>query len=121
MINQTGNLAEPESLLLTTTNVTDVLAFAAGDSGAFTIGSIRITNEDTTDRIATIWWTKNTTDYCIFEGTVGANSSIDAIDQPFKLTPNSTARKIRAQAAAANVLTVTVIYTQSSREIPNAG
>ena len=121
MINQTGNLAEPESLLLTTTSVTDVFTRAAGDAGAFTIGSIRITNEDTTDRIATIWWTKNTTDYCIFEGTVGANSSIDAIDQPFKLTPNSTARKIRAQAAAANVLTVTVIYTQSSREIPNAG
>lgn len=119
MINQTGTIAEPESLLLTTTSVTDVLALAAGDSGAFTVGSIKIVNQDTTDRKVTVWWTKDTTDYRIFEAIVGANSTIDAVDQPFKLVPKLTARKIRAQAAAANVVTVNVIFTENSQSIPN--
>jgi phosphate-selective porin len=119
MINQTGTIAEPESLLLTTTSVTDVLAYAAGDTGAFTIGSIKIVNQDTTDRKVTVWWTKDATDYRIFEAIVGANSTIDAVDQPFKLQPKLTARKIRAQAAAANVVTVNVIFTENSQSIPN--
>jgi phosphate-selective porin len=120
MIHQTGNLAEPTSLLLTTTSVTDVLAFAAGDSGAFTVGSIKIVNQDTTDRKVTVWWTKDSTDYRLFEAIVGANSTIDAVDQPFKLVPKLTARKIRAQAATANVITVNVIYTEGTQSIPNA-
>lgn len=114
-----GILQEPTSLSLTTTNVTDVLAFSAGDSGAYTVESIRIVNEDTTDRIVTVWWTKNTTDYAIYEATVGANSSVDVIDVPIKLIPKGTARKIRAQAAAANVVTVTVVYSLGGPQVAN--
>lgn len=120
MINQTGTIAEPESLLLTTTSVTDVKAWAAGESGAYTVGSIKIVNQDTTDRKVTVWWTKDSTDYRIFEAIVGANSTIDAVDQPFKLVPKLTARKIRAQAATANVITVNVIYTEGGQTGPNA-
>lgn len=120
MINQTGNLAEPTSLLLTTTNVTDVLALAVG-SGSYTVGSVRIVNRDSTDRKVTVWWTKDSTDYAIFEATVGANSTIEALSEPLKLTPKSTARKIRAQAAAGNVVTVTVIYTQGTQQTANEG
>lgn len=115
-----GIIQEPVSLLLTTTNVTDVKAWAAGDSGTFTIEAIKVVNEDTTDRLVTVWWTKDSTDYNIFEATVGANSTIDCIDVPIKLIPKGTARKIRAQAAAANVVTVTLIYSFGSVQIPNA-
>jgi hypothetical protein len=120
MINQTGSIAEPESLLLTTTSVTDVFSRAAGTSGSYTVGAIKIVNQDSTDRKVTVWWTKDTTDYRIFEAVVGANSTIDAVDQPFQLIPKQNARKIRAQAAAANVVTVTVIYTQGSQQTQNA-
>lgn len=120
MINQTGSIAEPTSLLLDSTNVTDVLALTAGTSGSYTVGAIKIVNADSTDRIVSVWWTKNTTDYLIFKATVGANSTIDAVDQPFQLIPKQSARKIRAQAAAANVVTVTVIYTQGSQQTQNA-
>jgi hypothetical protein len=119
MINQTGSIAEPTSLLLDSTNVTDVLALTAGASGSYTVGAIKIVNADSTDRIVSVWWTKNTTDYLIFKATVGANSTIDAVDQPFQLIPKQNARKIRAQAAAANVVTVTVIYTQGSQQTQN--
>jgi len=121
MITQLGSIAEPTSLLLTGTSVTDVLALAAGASGAYTVGAIKIVNRDSTDRKVTVWWTKDSTDYAIFEATVGANSTIDAVDQPFQLVPKQTARKIRAQAAAGNVVTVTVIYTQGSQQTQNAG
>lgn len=119
MINQTGNIAEPTSLLLTTTSVTDVLSLAASTSGSYTVGSIKIVNQDSTDRKVTIWWTKDSTDYRIFEAIVGANSTIDAVDQPFKLVPQTTARKIRAQAATANVVTINIIYTQGSQQTQN--
>lgn len=119
MINQTGNIAEPTSLLLTTTSVTDVLAFTAGTGGSYTIGAIKIVNQDTTDRKVTVWWTKDSTDYRIFEAIVGANSTIDAVDQPFQLIPKQQARKIRAQAATANVITVSVIYTQGTQQTQN--
>lgn len=119
MITQTGSIAEPTSLLLTTGNITDVFTRAAGDSGAYTIGAIKIVNQDTTDRKVTVWWTKNTTDYRIFEAVVGANSTIDAIDQPFQLVPKQTARKIKAQAATGNVITINVIYTQGSQQTQN--
>ena len=119
MINQVGRIAEPTPVLLTTTSVTDVVAFAAGLSGAYTVGSIKIVNQDSVDRKVTVWLTKNATDYAIFEAVLGANSTIDAVDQPIVMIPKETARKIRAQAAAANVVTVTVIFTEGGQTGPS--
>lgn len=114
-----GILQEPTSLLLTTTNVTDVETWTAGDSGAYTVETIRIVNRDSSDRKVTVWWTKDSTDYAIFEAVVGANATIDLEDEKIKLIPKGTARKIRAQAAAGNVVTVTIIYSLGGPQVAN--
>jgi len=118
---QAGVLQQPTSLLLTTTSVTDVLALAAGRPDVVTVAGWKIINADSSDRLVSLWWTDNSTDYLIFRGVVGANSTMwdDAAD--LKLMAKSTAKKIRAQAAAANVVTVTLITTSSPQQTQNAG
>ena len=107
---------EPDSLLLSTTSVTDVKAFTAGSTGIAYITSIIIANLDSNARKVTVWWTNNATDYAIYEASVPANSTVNALDAPLAFNAKSTAKKIRAQAATANVVTVTVVHTLSSQQ-----
>lgn len=110
-LSNVAGLQEPESLLLTTTSVTDVKAIAAASKEAYFVYGVIIANADSTARKVSVWWTKDTTDYLVFVNTVGANETMTVgFDAPVKLIAKSTARKIRAQAAAANVVTVTVLY-----------
>lgn len=105
-----AGLEEPTSLLLTTTSVTDVYSITAGAKATSIVYGIIIANADSTARKVSVWWTSNATDYLIFVNTVGANETMTVgLDAPIKLFAKSTARKIRAQAAAANVVTVTVL------------
>lgn len=116
-----GSLQDPTSLLLTTTSATDVVTVTAGDAGVITAYGAIIVNRDSTARLVTLWWTKDTTDYAIFEGTIGANESTYVeFAPPIRLFAKVTARKIRAQAAAANVVTVTIITGLTSQQA-NAG
>jgi len=116
-----SGLQEPESLLLTTTSVTDVKAITAGAKETYTVYSVILANADSTARKVSVWWTKDTTDYLIFVNTVGANETMTVgFDAPIKLFAKSTARKIRAQAAAANVVTVTVLYAIAGQTNENA-
>ena len=116
-----GVLQETDIVKLTATTVTDVLAMAAGRSDVVSVIGALIVNQDTTARKVTLFLTKNTTDYAIFENTVGANESVEiTFEAPIKLYAKSTARKIRAQAAAANVVTVTIISTSSQQQVANA-
>lgn len=116
-----GTLQEPEVVKLTTTSVTDVLAMAVGKPNVISVTGAYIVNQDTTARKVTLFLTKDTTDYAIFENTVGANESVSVtFEAPIKLYAKSTARKIRAQAAAANVVTVTIISTSSQQQVANA-
>lgn len=111
-----GNVQSPKSLLLPDTNVNDVLALAATDSATATVVGIVIVNRDASARQVTIWWTENTTDYAIFERSVPAHETVTvALDAPIFLYAKQTARKIRAQAAAANMVTVTVLYTLATQ------
>lgn len=106
-----AGLAEPTSLLLTTTSVTDVLTMTVGDKATYLVYGVIIANADSTARKVSVWWTLNATDYLIFVNTVGANETMTVgFDAPVKLFAKSTARKIKAQAAAGNVVTVTVLY-----------
>jgi hypothetical protein len=115
-VSGANGLQEPTSLLLTTTSVTDVLSITAGDKPTYLIYSVILTNADTTARKVSVWWTLNATDYLIFVHTVGANETMTiGFDAPIKLFAKSTARKIRAQAALANVVTVTVLYAISGQ------
>lgn len=116
-----GNVQSPKSLLLPDTNVNDVLALAAGRPDTATVVGIVIVNRDASARKVTVWWTENTTDYAIFERSVAANETVTvALDAPIFLYAKQTPRKIRAKADAANVVTVTVLYTLLT-QTTNAG
>ncbi len=116
---ETGALDQPTSLLLTATTVTDVLTMAAGRKDVVSVIGAYIVNQDTTARKVTLFWTDNVTDYAFFENTVGANESVAiTFEAPIKLFAKATASKIRAQAAAANVVTVTIISTSSQQPEP---
>jgi hypothetical protein len=104
-------LQEPKSLQLSSTSVTDVLAVSAGDKATYFVHGVIIVNDDSTARLVNIYRTEDTTDYSTFSATVGGGETMTVgFDAPLKLYAKSTARKIRAKAAAANVVTVTVLY-----------
>ncbi len=116
---ETGALDQPTSLLLTATTVTDVLTMAAGEKATRVVTGALIVNEDTTARLVKLFWTKDATDYPIFANIVGATESVAiTFEAPIKLFAKVTARKIRAQAAAANVVTVTILSTTSQQQEP---
>jgi hypothetical protein len=109
-----GDLQEPKHLLLTGTSVTDVLTMAANETQVFTVIRLAAVNRDSSDRKVTFFKTEDSTDLAIAEAIVGANSTID-FPMNSKMFAKSHARKIRAQAAAGNVVTVTVEYTLSKQ------
>lgn len=116
-----AGLQEPISLLLTGTSVTDVYSISAGEKSTAIVYGVIIANADTTARKVSVWWTSNTTDYLLFNSTIGATETMTiGFDAPVKLFAKSTARKIRAQAAAANVVTVTVLYALAGQTAENA-
>ena len=122
MADIAGTLQDPTSLLLTTTSVTDVLSLVAGSNGIATAYGLIVVNRDSTPRLVTFWWTSGVTDYALYEGTIGANeSTYIKLDPPIRLFAKSTARKIRAQAAASNVVTVSVIHSLSNQQAQSAG
>lgn len=115
-ISNAAGLQEPTSLLLTATTVTDVLSIAAGTVSTTLVYGVIIVNDDATARLVNLYWTLNATDYGIFSGTIGAGETMTVgFDVPLKLYAKSTARKIRAKAAAANVVTVTVLSALSGQ------
>lgn len=115
-VSNANGLNEPTSLLLTTTAVTDVVSIAAGTVSTTLVYGVIIVNDDATARLVNIYWTLNATDYGIFSHTVGAGETMTVgFDVPLKLFAKSTARKIRAKAAAANVVTVTVLSALSGQ------
>lgn len=115
-VSNANGLNEPTSLLLTTTAVTDVVSITAGTVSTTLVYGVIIVNDDATARLVNIYWTLNATDYGIFSHTVGAGETMTVgFDVPLKLYAKSTARKIRAKAAAANVVTVTVLSALSGQ------
>jgi hypothetical protein len=116
-----NGLQEPTSLQLTSTSVTDVLSITAGDKATYLVYGVIIVNDDTASRLVNIYRTVNATDYGTFSATIGAGETMTVgFDAPLKLYAKSTARKIRAKAAAANVVTVTVLYAIAGQTAENA-
>lgn len=116
-----GVLQEPKHLKLPDTSANDVLALTAGDAAVAIVIGLIIVNQGGSANKVTVWRTEDTTDYAIFERSVAANETVTiALDAPLRLYAKSTARKIRAQAATANEVTVSVIYTLTSQS-GNAG
>lgn len=110
-----GVLQQPTSFLLTTTNVTDILTVASGSSDSLTVNRWTVVNRDSTDRKVTLWWHDGTTAYAFFEATVGANSTMWDDEVDLKLFARTATHKIQAQAAAGNVVTVTLVTSRLSQ------
>lgn len=110
-----GILQSPTSLLLANTSVNDVYSMDAGRAEVVTVVGVVVVNRDASARLVTIWWADGATDNAIFEQSVPANSTVIAIDVPLRLFAKTTAQKIKAQAAAGNVVSVTVSTVMASQ------
>lgn len=111
-----GNVQQPVSLLLPDTAVNDVLSLPVDTSGGVaTVVGIIIVNRDGAAQKVTVWWNDGA-DHAIFEREVPANDTVTvALDAPIVLYTKQSPRKIKAQAAKAGVVTVTVLYTLASQ------
>lgn len=112
-----GSVQQPTSVKLPNTNVNDVLSLSIDTSGGVTtVVGIVIVNQDNGAQKVTVWWNDGVTDFAIFERSVPANETVTvALDAPIVLYTKQSAKKIKAQAAKANVVTVTVLYTLASQ------
>lgn len=115
-----GNLQQPVSVKLADTSVNDVLSLTVDTTGGITtVAGIIVVNQDTSEQLVSIWWNDGTSDYAIYEGKVAANSAITvALEVPLVLYTKTAARKIKAQAAKADVVTVTVVTTLANQRAP---
>lgn len=112
-----GNVQQPKSLLLPNTSANDVLSLPVDTSGGtVTVVGIIIVNQDAAAQKVTVWWNDGAADYRLFERSVPANDTVTvALDAPIVLYTKAAAKKIKAQAAKASVVTVTVLYTLASQ------
>lgn len=116
-----GNLQQPTSLLLPDTAVNDVLSLSVDTTGGIvTVVAIVIVNQDNAAQKVTLWWNDGTGDFVLFERSVPANETVTvALDAPIVLYTKAKAKKIKAQAAKASVVTVTVISTLANQRAPS--
>lgn len=118
LVQSGGVLEDPTILLLPDTAVNDVLSMAAATKEIRTVVGIIVVNRDASARQVDIWLTVNTTDRLIFSRSIAAGETVtEALAYPLRLYAKSTARKIKAQASAAaiNTVTITLITTQSQQ------
>lgn len=109
-----GALEEPKSTLLTTTSVTDILTVEPTE--ILTIIGCIIANTGAGANEVSVWWSVGATDNLIFVGSIAANTTEKvAIDAPIRLFGRYTGtRKIKAQAATGNEVTVTLVLTSTN-------
>jgi len=115
-----GNVQQPVSLLLPDTAVNDVLSLPVDTTGGIvTVIGITIVNRDGSAQKVTAWWNDGATDFALFERSVAANETVTvALDAPIVLYTKAAAKKIKAQAAKADVVTVTVITVLANQRAP---
>jgi hypothetical protein len=88
-------LEEPISLLLTDTNVANVLSMSAGHPDMTVIAGIIVANADGSARLVSVCWTLDSTDYLIFRRSVAAN---ETVTKRFPIPSNSTPRVRRGSS-----------------------
>lgn len=118
--NRVAGLEAPTTTALTTTNATEVYAPYAGDGQ--TVEVIILANVDTANTCYVILATNDgSTDTTFWTGTVAAGSTtiIDSI--PIMTKTDGKVQSIKATAANANDINVTVISSAQSRAAQGAG
>jgi hypothetical protein len=119
--NRVAGLEAPTTTALTTTNATQVYAPYAGDGQ--TVEVIMLANVDTANTCYVILATNDgSTDAPPFwTGTVAAGSTTIINEAPIMTKTDGKVRAIKATAAAANDINVTVISSAQSRAAQGAG
>jgi len=100
-----GAPIRPKSTLLTTTSATVV--FTASDKVPSTVVWISVVNQDGSARLVTLEWNDGTTDRKFWQKSVAANTT-EMIDVLLSLSSKTATQTVKATAASANVVTVTV-------------
>ena len=118
--NRVAGLEAPTTTALTTTNATEVYVPYAGDGQ--TVEVIILANVDTgASCYVSLATNDGSTDTTFWTGTVAAGSTtiIDSI--PIMTKTDGKVQSIKATAAAANDINVTVISSAQSRAAQGAG
>lgn len=115
-LNLLGPIQNPKSVRLTTTAETDIVA----PTGQIVVCGVSVANEDTSNAVRlTLRWSDGTNTYRFYEGSIAAGTSLDiAMAMPMLLNGgasagNAVAKKITAQAASVDDLTVTAVFVGS--------
>lgn len=115
-LNRVGGLEPPESQLLTTTNATTIIS--ASTAYGRTVEQVILSNINGTDRIVLLEWVDSTpTSYKYWRDTVPANDTV-IVEIPILLQGNGKVRSIKATAANANDIWVTVISSAQTKQAP---
>lgn len=110
----TGAPGRPQSTLLTTTSATVVLT--ASDKTPTTVAWISVVNQDSSARLVTLEWNDGTTDRKFWQKSVAANST-EFLDLLLSLYSKAATQTIKATAAAADVVTVTVVAVEDRSQV----
>lgn len=105
-----GGLITPKCTYLTTTAQTDIFTAQVGRSRS-TVTSIGLVNETAAAVIVLIEFFDGTSNYKVFKRSIPANDTVYVPDLPLYLQEN---QKIKATAATANAITVTLAIMQDS-------
>ena len=110
-----GSIEPPESTLLTTTNATAVMT--ASDKFVRVVEAILLANVDASNAcIVTLEWRDATpTDSVFWHGEVPAKSTVTIDAAPLLTDGKGKVRSIRATAASANDIWVTVVTSVPQR------
>jgi hypothetical protein len=118
--NRVAGLEAPTTTALTTTNATQVYAPYAGDGQ--TVEVIMLANVDNSNACrVTLATNDGSTDTVFWNGEIaaGVTTIIDSV--PIMTKTDGKVRAIKATAAAANDINVTVISSAQSRAAQGAG
>lgn len=117
-LNRTGRVQPPETTELTTTNPTTV--FSSSTKQIDMIEAIVLTNVDNSNAcIVKLEWADSTPTWkAFYNKNVAAADTVVIENIPLLLDGNGKVRTIRATAAAANDIFVTVIASAQTKQAP---
>ena len=113
-LNRVGRLDPPESQLLTTTSATTIVTASSVESRV--VEQVILVNINGVDRIVLLEWLDATpTSYKYWRDTVPANDTV-IVEIPILLQGGGKARSVKATAANANDIWVTVISSVQTKQ-----
>lgn len=116
-VDLSGAVQLPVSQLLTTTNQTDLLTGnnAVTRDQRAVLASVAIVNTDSSARLVTLEFYDGATDYKFYQKSVAATSTEYVTGFPIRLKDGTWT--IKATAAAANVVTVTLVLVNQTGQV----